>query len=197
MKKVLPLVLLLGILLTACGAKTPPTMDPNAVQASAVAMAFTMSAQTMAAQPTATPIPPTETPTVPPPASPTPFALPTFPAIQPTATKSVSGDACLTSLVDMKAGGPKTALLIDNRTKDAVVFSLYLNENDFACGWVPGVSNIPKNANIGPLMLPNGCYYPSAYVGSKASLSGPSFCIHGGDKVTVIIEYGGIKIAYP
>jgi len=90
MKKVLYLVVLFGLLLTACGAKAPPTPDAAQVQASAVSMAFTMSAQTMAAQPTATPIPPTLEPTFAPPPSPTFPVLPTFPAIQPTATKAVS-----------------------------------------------------------------------------------------------------------
>ena len=29
------------------------------------------------------------------------------------------------------------------------------------------------------------------------SLSGPSFCIHGGDKVTLVVTYEGFKVQYP
>ena len=89
LKKILPILLALTILLTACAPQGTPTMAPADVQNTAVAAAWTMVAMTQAAIPTATPLPPTETP------SPTP--LPTFtaepliiptlePLILPTAT---------------------------------------------------------------------------------------------------------------
>ena len=199
MKKVLYLVVLFGLLLTACGAKAPPTPDAAQVQASAVSMAFTMSAQTMAAQPTATPIPPTLEPTFAPPPSPTFPVLPTFPAIQPTATKAVSGDACSNALVDMGASGPKVFLMVINKTKASVTFSLYLSETPFACGFVPGVNPLAPHARLA-LSIPEGCYYPFAMVNDPkkaATNGGPARCIHGDDKIELQIDYTNNTWLFP
>ncbi len=197
MKKVLPLILGLTVLLAACGPKATPTIDAASVNATAMAMAYTMSAQTQAAVPTATAtLPPTETPTLPPP-SPT-FSLPTLPAFQPTATTAASGGAC-SGLMNPKPGGPQVYVVIDNRTKGPVTFSLYLNETAFACGFVRGVSSIGSKSSIG-VTIPEGCYWPSAYVNDPkkpASLSGPQGCIHGNDKITIVIDYDGIRWVYP
>ena len=62
MKKLITISMLVAVLLTACGPKATPTMNPADVQATAFAAASTMVALTQAAIPTATPIPPTETP---------------------------------------------------------------------------------------------------------------------------------------
>ena len=197
MKKVFPLILGLTVLLAACGPKAAPTIDAASVQASAVAMAFTMAAQTQAALPTATAtLPPTETPTLAPP-SPT-FALPTFPSVLPTATSAASGGAC-SGLMNPKPGGPQVYVVIDNRTKGTLTFSLYLKETPFACGFVRGVSSIGSRSSLG-VTIPEGCYWPSAYVNDPkkpASLSGPQACIHGNDKITIIVDYQGMKWVFP
>ncbi|OGO75999.1 MAG: hypothetical protein A3K41_00645 [Chloroflexi bacterium RIFOXYD12_FULL_57_15] len=196
MKKVLPLILGLTVLLAACAPKATPTIDAASVQASAVAMAFTMAAQTQAALPTATAtLPPTETPTLAPP-SPT-FALPTFPSVLPTATTSASGDPC-NSLMAPNPGGPKSNLLIDNRTKAAINLSLWLSPTPFSCGY----ARLPTIASKGSYMasLPEGCYYPAVYINDpkkQRSLSGPSFCIHSTDKITLVVDYTGFKVLYP
>ncbi len=198
MKKVLPLVLLISTLLAACGAKATPTMDAASVQASAVAMAFTMSAQTAAAQPTSTPIPPSETPTQRPLPSPTVFApLPTLSIASATPTRAAGG-AC-NSLMDPNPGGPKVYLVIDNRTKGSLTFSLYLNETPFACGFVRGVSFIGANDNVG-INVPEGCYWPSAYINDPKkprAIEGPQRCIHGNDKITLVADYDGFKWLFP
>ena len=200
MKRILIVGLLLGMLLAACGPQATPTADPAAIQATAVSMAFTMAAQTMAAIPTATPLPPTPLPTstLPPtaalPAFPT---LPTMAVIPTPTTASASGDPC-NSLMDPNPGGPKTYLIIDNRTKGWLSMSLWLSPTAFACGYAR-LPAIGASASVG-VTLPDGCYYPSAYVNDPKkprSLSGPSFCIHGGDKVTLTVTYEGFKTVYP
>jgi len=48
--------------------------------------------------------------------------------------------------------------------------------------------------------LPEGCYYPAVYINDpkkQRSLSGPSFCIHSTDKITLVVDYTGFKVLYP
>ena len=100
--------------------------------------------------------------------------------------------------MDPNPGGPKTYLLIDNQTKGPLSMSLWLAETPFACGFAR-LPAIGPNENVG-VTLPEGCYYPSAYVNDPKkprSLSGPSFCIHGNDKITLIVTYDGFKVQYP
>ncbi len=71
MKRLLPLILILTILLSGCGALNPaaPAADATAtisvedIRATADAMVYAMLTQTQAAMPTNTPVPPTDTPT--------------------------------------------------------------------------------------------------------------------------------------
>lgn len=198
MKKVLPIVIAIGLLLAACGPQEAATLDPVMVQQTAVAMAFTMSAQTQAAMPTNTPVPPTATATIAPPPSPTFPALPTFPAAQATATTaSTTGGAC-NSLMAPNWSGPEVYVLIDNQTKAPLSFSLYLNETAFACGFarLPAVG---PNANVG-VHLPAGCYWPSAYVNDPKkprAHEGPLGCLNGDDKITIVITYDGMRWVWP
>ncbi len=93
LKKILPILLALTVLLTACGSQGTPTMAPADVEGTAVAAAWTVVAMTQAAIPTATQLPPTETP------SPTP--LPTFtaePLIVPTLEPLTSADKYIGSI---------------------------------------------------------------------------------------------------
>ncbi|HLA86949.1 MAG TPA: hypothetical protein VJL10_02910, partial [Anaerolineales bacterium] len=62
LKKLLPVLLAITILLTACGPQGTPTLAPAEVEGTAVAAAWTIVAMTQLAIPTATPVPPTETP---------------------------------------------------------------------------------------------------------------------------------------
>ncbi len=72
MKRLLPLILILTILLSGCGAlnSATPAADATAtisvedIRATADAMVYAMLTQTQAAMPTNTPVPPTETPTL-------------------------------------------------------------------------------------------------------------------------------------
>ena len=59
MKPIMIVATMLAFLISACGAKAVPTIDPAQVQASAMAAANTMVAMTQAAIPTETLAPPT------------------------------------------------------------------------------------------------------------------------------------------
>ena len=122
LKKILPIILALTVLLTACAPEGTPTMAPEDIQGTAVSAAWTVVAMTQAAIPTATPLPPTETP------SPTP--LPTFtaeplniptleplePLILPTATSAPSDpNNCLKPL-NVAEAGPTTPMRIENES---------------------------------------------------------------------------------
>ena len=70
-KSMLTMITVLVLLLSACGAKAIPTIDPALVQASAVAAASTMVAMTQAGMPTETSTPPAVAPTETPQPTPT------------------------------------------------------------------------------------------------------------------------------
>ena len=154
MKKVLPLVLGLTILLAACGTKATPTLDSAQVMATAVELAKEYAAQTQAAIPTATAtVPPTETPTMAPP-SPT-FVLPTFPAIASTATKSGDGPCYHVMMPDPP--GPKFKLRIVNTNKAPASGSICLYQ-DRGHG-VTGVINVTLTKLADTILsVPQGCY---------------------------------------
>lgn len=199
MKKIVSTIMFLTILVTACAPKPAPGLGAVEVQGSAVALAFTISAATMNAVPSATPPPPTDAATVTPLASPTTFTFPTLSQLVTATPTKVTGDGCETAMLNLGAGGPKTYVVIKNLTKGSLTFSLYLNENAFACGFVPGVAYIAPHDSIG-VTIPEGCYYPSAYVNDpkkQRSHSGPSWCIHGADKIEIRVDYSGITWVFP
>ena len=198
MKKVLPILIALGILLTACGPKETPTPDPAQVLQTVVAMANTIAAQTQAALPTNTPVPPTATATIAPPATATFPVFPTLSVAQPTATLASAGGAC-NSMMAPNPGGPQVYVVIDNQTKGSLTFSLYLNETAFSCGFVNGIGFIGQGQSVG-VTIPEGCYWPSAYVNDPKkprAHEGPLGCIHGNDKITIQVSYDGIRWVWP
>lgn len=198
MKKVLPILIAIGILLTACGPKGTPTPDAAQVLQTAVAMANTIAAQTQAAIPTNTPVPPTATATIAPPATATFPVFPTLSVAQPTATLASAGGAC-NGMMAPGWGGKGVYIVIDNQTKGSLTFSLYLNETPFSCGFVPGVGYIGPNQSVG-VTVPEGCYWPSAYVNDPKkprAHEGPLGCAHGDDKITIAVSYDGIRWVWP
>ncbi len=178
MKRILFVVAILALLLSACGPQATPTIDPALVQASAMAAANTMVAMTQAAIPTATPIPPTPvpSPTIEP--SPTSIPLPTL-SVQasPTITKSSSGsssDPCNGPMANN--GGPDIKnVRIFNENNATIILSLHLDKNAFAeCGYRG--FNIGPNQSIDVSGLKVGCYFAGAFIGTKSKAFG-SFCI--------------------
>jgi hypothetical protein len=128
----LTLVLTIMLIASACGAQPtpPPTVNAVALQSTAAAVALTMIAETQAAIPTATPIPPTETPTN------TPLPTLTVPPLPPAGTtftpvpggNSGAGDPCINQVLPATLVGDPVRIRINNSTKTAVSFSIYLNQ---------------------------------------------------------------------
>lgn len=187
MRKVLPLVLGLAVLLAACGTKATPTIDAASVQASAVAMAFTMSAETQAAIPTATETPlPTETPTLPPP-TPT-LELAAFPTLEPTATKAGEG-ICYQRMMPNPPG--RTFKLKIENSNGAPVngnICLYQDRGHGVTGYIGVVLRRLGSTILNP---PQGCYQAFFYVNDDKKPSqawGTGLCANNGDKWTMRIE---------
>ena len=201
MNKLFTTLLTAGILITACGPKATPTIDPIQVQASAVAAAGTMIAMTQAAIPTATPIPPTAIPTSTPLPTFTPAALGTlgFPgAASPTPlTSSGGGDECNAPL-DVAEAGPLARFRIKNETTGTVNLSLYMAKNAFGqCGYM-SVSGIAKNGQV-TLQVPLGCWSAYAWSTGKTNLttSGYLGCINNTDLWNVFIRPESILLKSP
>ncbi|GER81248.1 MAG: hypothetical protein JETCAE02_03900 [Anaerolineaceae bacterium] len=188
MRKLLPLILGLVVLLSACGPKATPTIDAASVQASAVAMAYTMAAQTQAAVPTATNTqPPTETPVPPTPT----FALPSFPTLDlPTATQAAaSGQGpCYHSMMP-DPPGQKFKLRVWNTNKAPVNGNVCLYQ-DRGHG-VTGVIGISLGRNADTfLTVPQGCYSAFFWVNdpkTPTQASGSGLCANNSDKWTIKI----------
>ena len=198
----LTVIVLAGMILSACGAPAAPTMNPADVQSTAQAAAMTMVAETQAAVPTVTPLPPTETPTQTPVATDTPLPLPTL-AVSLTPTTAPAGagngnatvDPCSNRILSYSPKGKPTIIRIANTTKATVNVSLYLNETEGhgECGY--RAYKLSKNNDVVITDLVYGCY--SLYAWSddpkeKFNASGGG-CINNPDKWTFEISAGKIK----
>lgn len=130
---ILTLVLMITLSSSACGARgvqATPTINAVDIQSTAVVVAFTIVAETQAAIPTATPPPPTETFTNTPAPTDTPLPLPSS---QVTLTpvpngNSGGGDPCINQVLPATLVGDPVKIRINNSTKAAVSFSIYLNQ---------------------------------------------------------------------
>ena len=200
LKKFLPALLALAVLLTACGPQGTPTMTSAEVEGTAVSSAWTMVAMTQLAIPTATPLPPTETPS--------PTALPTFtPLASPTLdpilvvapTSTTSGDPCNQPLI-ANPDGKLTRLRLQNETGAQVNLSIYLNKTPFgACGY-RGYS-LAKGERVF-IDFPQGCYYFWAIINdpkkpSNASGGGDNICANNSDLWVVRIRDEIINLQSP
>ena len=215
--KFLPIIIVLALALSACGAQPPaiPTMSADDVQTTAVAAAFTMVAQTQAAIPTASPLPPTDIPTsttVPLPTN-TAVGLPTIGlgvtattgalSAPTTSSSGASGaataDPCSNRVLAGSPQGKGTTIRIVNKTSVPVKLSLYLAEtaSHGECGY--RYYEIAKANDIVITDLVQGCYYLWAWsdaAKNKFNSSG-SGCINNPDKWTFEISSGSIKFVGP
>ena len=178
LKKILPILLAISVVLTACAPKAEPTMAPADVQGTAVSAAFTMVAQTQMAIPSATPLPPTEMP------SPTP--LPTFtlqplmptlePLVMPSATPSVSDPNNCNHVLDMGEAGPMKNVRIENETRSNVNLGLYLYKpNAFGqCGYISYTLTKLEKRKVG---IPAGYWSANSWVLDPPSTGYTSFYI--------------------
>jgi len=179
LKKILPILLALSVLLAACAPQAAPTMAPADVQNTAVSAAWTMVKATQDANPTATPLPPTETP------SPTPMptftlqpvlTIPTLQLVLPTATAAASDpNNCLKSL-NMGEAGPMKNIRIENENKSQVNLSLNLYKpNPFGqCGSISYAIKGNEKRKVG---IPTGYWYAYSWVLNPPSTGSVSFYI--------------------
>src|SRR5687767_877202 len=129
---ILTLVLMIALIISACGAEATPTPFGNAVdiQGTVAAAASTMIAETQAALPTATPPPPTATVTDTP--APTNTLLP-LPSSEVTFTPVSNGnsgaaDPCINQVLPASLQGETVRIRIDNSTEATLSLTLYLNQ---------------------------------------------------------------------
>lgn len=199
--KILSVLFVLAMVISACGAEPVPTVNPVDVQSTAVAAAFTMVAETQAAIPTATPLPPTETPTETPLPTDTPVALPTLEASPTTAAASSSsgGDPCANRVLSHSPKGRPTIIRIANTTKAEVTVSLYLEEtaSHGECGY--RAYTLSKNNDVVITDLVQGCYYLWAWSTSpQVHVNSNGYgCINNPDKWTFEIRESSMKFTGP
>ncbi len=115
LKPMLFIAIVLTFILSACGAKAVPTVDPAQVQASAVAAANTIVAMTQAALPTQTPVPPTVAATDTPQPTPTIPALPTSPILASPTTAPASSSSGDCSYLSVSKGEKTANMLVNNK----------------------------------------------------------------------------------
>ena len=188
--------IILVMLVSACGAKPTPTINPVDVQNTAVAAAFTLVAETQAAIPTTTPLPPTETPTQTPLPTNTPLTLPTSIAtLTPVAANTAGGDPCLTRILSWSPKGRPANIHIINTTRAAITVSLYLNEtaDHFECGY--RVYEIGSRSDVFITDLVQGCYTLWAFNNDQRTPVNAygSGCINNPDKWTIEISQDLVK----
>jgi len=196
MKHPLFIILVVSLIISACGSKTveTPTLSVADLQSTAISMAWTLAAQTRAAIPTATstPIPPTDTPL------PIPTAtirhIPTLPLVPPTNTPRSSGGGCDQPLTNWL--GLSTNLNIENENKGDVVLSIYFSETQKGeCGYM-GYNFGSGGTSVS---VPLGCFFAFAWVSGKKNYTtqGGPFCINNPDKWLLIIRENGIVLKAP
>jgi len=181
MKKVtLSYLLLLTLLVSACGApaNTTPTLDTVSIQNTAMAAAFTLIAGTQAALPTNTTLPPTPLPTdtlVPSPtldalATPTVILLPTF-----TPQPIVAGTgSCNQQLLSWKGSTSNFVIVNETSPKGKIQLLVSATTKLGECGWL----KIGGTSFSGPA----GTYSATALVsGSPNFRVSGAFFIQGGN----------------
>jgi hypothetical protein len=158
----LTLVLTLTLMASACGPQaTPiPTLNPIDLQSTAAVVAFTMIAETQAAIPTSTPIPPTATFTATPaPTNTLPPSSGSAATLTPVPNNNTGGgDPCINRVLPATLKGTPVKIRVDNSTKVAVSFSIYLNQNgpQGECGYRAFTIEPGQALIINDLIV--GCY---------------------------------------
>ena len=195
----LTVIIAIAMIISACGAEPPPTVNPADIQGTAQAAASTMIAQTQAAIPTATLPPPTETPTQTPLATDTPVQLPTLNVPASPTTASAGGDPCATRVLSGELKGQSTKIRIVNTLKVPVTVSIYLNETAAhgECGYRS--YTLSKGGDVVISDLVQGCYNLWAWSdaqGNKFNSSGYG-CINNDDKWTFEVNTATVKFVGP
>ena len=182
LNKILPILIILMVLVTACAPQAAPTMAAADVQGTAVAAAWTMVASTQAAIPTNTLLPPTAvpSPTSLPTFTPEPLLVPTLPPLalaSPTLAPAAPSDPnnCLKPL-SLSNAGPLKSLTIVNQTKSTTNVSLNLyKQNTFGqCG---SLSLTLAKGGTRTVQVSSGNWYAFAWVLEPPSQVGYNFVV--------------------
>jgi hypothetical protein len=211
MKRLIPTILILSILLSGCGAlgaapaaDATATISPEEIRATADAMVYDMLTQTAAAMPTE--VPPTNTP-VPPAATPTITLVPTLsildgsPTVSAIATSTTAGFVIPTSTKASSSTYPCTEKPLTDWTGDSVQLSVsnYVKDstaNVFLCITTPygeaGYISVPV-VNVSSVQVPYGLYTATAWVDGKKDFNATTgFEIKSPGNVQIVIENGQI-----
>jgi hypothetical protein len=194
MKKVLPLILVMAIVLSACTFNAEPTPSLADIQATAEASALTAIAQTQMAMPTEpptqTPLPPTEAPTeipaealaedlqvvVPQEVAPAVETSPAAPVVVVQQTEAPSsGDGQCDAYLTAGDKGARTSVRIENKSGGPMTLSIYLYPTALnACGSTS--VSLARNGET-TMDLIEGCYFLYSWVnGLKPSQSSAEYC---------------------
>src|SRR5215216_4594796 len=195
------LVVMMMLVLSACGAQAaPPTVNPVDLQSTMAAAAFTMVAETQAAIPTATPPPPTATFTN------TPAPTDTVPPLPPAGAtltpipngNSGGGDPCINQVLPATLVGNPVKIRINNTTKVALSFSIYLNQTtpQGKCGY--RAYNLDPEQALVLNDLVEGCYTLWAWNPDPDSyfiVTNGTTCINDSDDTWVFdISKGSLRL---
>ncbi len=186
------LIIVIGILVSACSAPSAPTVDPLSIQSTAEAAAHTRIAETQAALPTFTSIPPTETSTQTPAPTDTPVSLPTTPAApnSPTAVPDTSGNAECNKPIS-GFSGPEATIRIVNNTGQPIGVWFQVGKTPFGdCGYA-SIPPLKPGADYS-FLAPQGCYAAGAWTTGEKKLTIDNvrypLCVNNSDKWTLVIK---------
>lgn len=157
---ILTQILVLTLIISACGAQATPTVNVNDLESTAVAVAFTQVAETQAAIPSATPPLPTFVPT---------NTLQIFVTLTPMPTLDVTftpmptenpnaGDPCVNQKLPDTLTGKPIKIRVDNPTKATINLTVYLQSGNpqGVCGYRAYLLNAGDSLVINDLV--EGCY---------------------------------------
>jgi hypothetical protein len=157
---ILPLMLMITLIMSACGAEATPTINPVEIQSTAAAVAFTIVAETESAIPTVTPLPPTATLTNTPPPTDTLLPLPSLAVTLTPAPNgnSAGGDPCVNKALPAVLQGETVKIRINNSTKATLGLSVYLNQTtpQTVCGYRTYTIEPGQSITLNDLV--EGCY---------------------------------------
>ena len=183
------------LIVSACGTKATPTINPIDLQSTAVAAAFTVVAETQAAIPTATP---TTTSTN------TPVfiaSLPPLPTLGPTFTpmpgNSNAGDPCINQPLPASLTGQMIKIRIDNPTKATIMvsFNLQKGSSQSVCGYRGYSLTAGQSLVINNLIV--GCYSVWAWNPDPKNyfmVTNGTSCLDNSANWTFDISPNGIKL---
>ena len=206
MKRLLPFILILSILLSGCGALNPaaPAADATAtisaedIRATADAMVYGMLTQTAAAMPTNTPIPPTETPLPEPTATMIPTLVQEVPVVEPTA-EIIAMPTSSTTTTYSSATYPCTEKPLTGWTGESVDLKTTNNVKDstasiYLCITTPyGEAGYMTVSAGNTVQIPYGTVFATAWVDGKKDFNASvGFEVKNSATVQLVIEEGNL-----